>query len=385
MKIGVPCETTPGETRVAITPDVVSRLAKKDHEVLVQAGAGVQAAFPDAAYTEVGATIVEGAADLWSGVDLVAKVQPPRALDGDAHEVDLLAEGGALVSLLFPFTEHDLVRRLAERKVTSFALDRVPRITRAQSMDVLSSQSTVAGYKAVLIAAQRSPRFFPMLTTAAGTIPPGKVVVLGAGVAGLQAIATARRLGAVVKAYDIRAACKEQVESLGATFIDLGLDDDEDAETEGGYAKQLSEERQEAERQALAGFLADADVIVTTALVPGRPAPRLITDSMFEKLEPGTVILDMGAETGGNCSKTVPGEDVVVDGVLVLGPKNLPATMPDHASRMFGRNIFELSKLLAPEADFTVDLEDEVVVGCCITHEGEVIHPETKERLGEAS
>ena len=372
MKIAVPKESRAEETRVAITPDVVKRLVQAEHEVVVETGAGALAAHPDSEFEEAGASVGEG---VEAGADLVLRVNPPTP-----EEVARIPEGAALISLLFPLSEHDLVRSLADQKVTAYALDRVPRITRAQSMDVLSSQSTVAGYMAVLMAATRTPRFFPMLTTAAGTIRPAKVYVLGAGVAGLQAIATARRLGAVVKAYDIRAATREQVQSLGADFIDLpDLGDMEDA---GGYARALTPEEVAKQQAALGDVLAEADVIITTALVPGRPAPKLITAEMAEKLRSGTVVLDMAAETGGNCEHTKAGEDVELDGVLYLGPVNIPARLPQHASQMFAKNLLNLIKNLAPDGPLAKDLDDDVTVGCMITDGGEVIEAATRDAMG---
>lgn len=372
MKIAVPKETRAGETRVAITPDVVRKLVQAEHEVVIEKDAGVLAAHSDAEYEEAGATIGEG---VEAGADLILRINPPTP-----DEVGRIPEGAATICLLFPLSEHDLVRSLAERNITAYALDRVPRITRAQSMDVLSSQSTVAGYMAVLLAATRTPRFFPMLTTAAGTIRPAKVYVLGVGVAGLQAIATARRLGAVVKAYDIRAATREQVQSLGADFIDLP--DLGDMEDEGGYARALTPEEVAKQQAALGDVLAEADVIITTALVPGRPAPKLITEEMAAKLQSGAVVLDMAAETGGNCERTKTGEDVLADGVLYMGPVNLPARLPQHASQMFAKNLLNLIKNLAPEGDLAKDLEDDVTLGCMITNGGEVIEKATREAMG---
>jgi NAD(P) transhydrogenase subunit alpha len=379
MKVAIPREVTTGESRVAATPDVVKRLVKKGFEVLIQKGAGEASFFPDSEYEEAGATLVEDARALFSQADLIFKVNAPEALPDGGHEIDLMREGAGILALLFPLNLHELVQRLADRKVTSFSLDQVPRITRAQSMDVLSSQSTVAGYKAVLLAATRTPKFFPMLTTAAGTIRPGKVVILGVGVAGLQAIATARRLGAVVKAYDIRAATKEQVESLGATFIELP--EIGDMETEGGYAKELTPEQVKEQQMHLAEHLQEADVIVTTALIPGRPAPRLITKEMATKLRPGTVVLDMAAEAGGNCELTQAGEDVTLDGVVYMGPRNIPGSMPQHASQMFSRNLLNLLLHLAPEGELAMDFEDAITVGSCITHEGKVVQKATRKAM----
>lgn len=373
MKVAIPKERFPGETRVAVPPEGVQRFVKKGFEVLVEAGAGAAASHSDAEYEEAGATVVSSSEALYAEADLVVRIHAP-----EGEDLDLLKEGQAVIGLLFPLTNHELVDQLVSKKVDSFSLDQVPRITRAQSMDVLSSQSTVAGYKAVLEASTRTPKFFPMLTTAAGTIRPAKVTVLGAGVAGLQAIATARRLGAVVQGYDIRAATKEQVESLGASFLELPSIGE--TETQGGYARELSEEEKKLQQQHLAEALSDSDVIVTTALIPGRPAPVLITEAMAEKLKPGCVVLDMAAANGGNCEPTRPGEDVVAHGVTYVGPTNLPATLPQHASQMFGRNLFNLLVHLAPEGELAFDFEDEITKGCCITHQGTLRHEATLAR-----
>jgi NAD(P) transhydrogenase subunit alpha len=353
VKVGVPKETTAGERRVALVPESVRRLPD-GVEVVVEAGAGEAASFPDEAYREAGAAV----GDPWEA-DVVAKVQKPSE-----PELARLRDGQALVAFLQPLTDRDGVDRLAARGVTGFALEAVPRITRAQPMDALSSQATVAGYKAVLIAAERLPKFFPMLMTAAGTVAPAKVLVLGAGVAGLQAIATARRLGAVVSGFDVRPVVREQVESLGATFLDLGVTGEQ---TEGGYAKELTPEQQAAQQEALQRAIADMDVVVTTALVPGRDAPKLITAGAVEAMRPGSVILDLAAEAGGNCELTEPGEIVEREGVTIVGLTNLPSTMPFHASQLLSRNITSLLGLLAPEGELRLDWEDEVVAGACVT------------------
>jgi NAD(P) transhydrogenase subunit alpha len=327
MKIGIPQETAPGERRVALVPEAVGRLVKGGHQVTLEAGAGVEAGFPDAAYAAAGAT----AGDPW-GADVVCKVQKPSPA-----EVARLREGGALVGVLQAATSADLLRQLAQRRITAFSLELLPRITRAQPMDVLSSQATVAGYKAVLLAAATTPRFFPMLVTAAGTLPPARVLVLGAGVAGLQAIATARRLGAVVSAFDVRAAVKEQIESLGAKF--LAMDQPVEGEGSGGYAKELSQDQHQRELAFLAHSVKDADVVVTTAAIPGKRAPVLVTRAAVEGMRPGSVIVDLAAETGGNCELTQAGTPVLHQGVTILGPINLPATVPQHASQMYARNV----------------------------------------------
>jgi NAD(P) transhydrogenase subunit alpha len=352
MRVGVPKETAPGESRVAIVPETIGRL--KGLDVVVEAGAGEAAGFPDAAYTEAGATI----GDPWSA-EVVAKVAPPTA-----EEAGRLANGQVLIGFLQPLTDREGVARLQAAGVVGFALESVPRITRAQSMDALSSQATVGGYKAALIAADRLPRFMPMLMTAAGTIPPAKVLVLGAGVAGLQAIATARRLGAVVSSFDVRPAVKEQVESLGATFLDLGIQGEE---TEGGYARELTPEQQAAQQAELQARIPQFDAIITTAAIPGRAAPRLVTAEAVRAMRPGSVIVDLAAETGGNCELTRPGEIYEEGGVTIVGTTNLPSTMPTHASQLLSRNVAALLGLIAKDGALALDWDDEVVAGTCVT------------------
>jgi NAD(P) transhydrogenase subunit alpha len=352
MRVGVPKETAPGESRVAIVPETVGRLAGL--EVVVEAGAGEAAGFPDAAYTEAGATI----GDPW-GAEVVAKVAPPTA-----DEAGRLRDGQVLIGFLQPLTDRDGIARLQSAGVVGFALESVPRITRAQSMDALSSQATVGGYKAALIAADRLPRFLPMLMTAAGTIPPAKVLVLGAGVAGLQAIATARRLGAVVSSFDVRPAVKEQVESLGATFLDLGIQGEE---SEGGYARELTPEQQAAQQAELQARIPQFDAIITTAAIPGRAAPRLVTAEAVRAMRPGSVIVDLAAETGGNCELTRAGEIVDEGGVTIVGTTNLPATMPTHASQLLSRNVAALLGLIVEDGALALNWEDEVVAGTCVT------------------
>src|SRR6266508_3085007 len=354
MRIGVPKETTAGERRVAVVPETVGRL--NGITVAVERGAGVGAGFSDDAYREAGAELVD---DAWTGVDAVVKVAKPSEA-----EADRLASGQLLIGFLQPLTDTALVERLQARGVVAFAMESIPRITRAQPMDALSSQATVSGYKAVLLAADRLPKFFPMLTTAAGTVPPAKVLVLGAGVAGLQAIATARRLGAVVSGFDVRPVVKEQVESLGATFLELGVRGEE---TEGGYARELTEEQQQQQQTELEKRLPDFDVVITTALVPGRPAPRLIPASAVEAMRPGSVVVDLAAEAGGNCELTRPGEEIVDGGVSIVGFTNLPATMPAHASQLYARNVMALLQHLAPNGELALDWEDEITAGACVT------------------
>ena len=365
MKIGVPKETAANERRVALVPDAVGRLVKTGLEVVVEQGAGAAAAFPDDAYRAAGAGLVATPSDVFGKSDVVLKVQPPAP-----PEVGLCREGTALVAVFQPAAERDVVAALAARKVTAFSLALLPRITRAQPMDVLSSQATVAGYKAVLLAATTAGRLFPMLVTAAGTLPPARVLVLGAGVAGLQAIATARRLGAVVSAFDVRPAVKEQVESLGAKFLQLEID--EQAEAAGGYAKQLSEETHRRELAFIAQHVKDTDVVITTAAIPGKRAPILITADAVRGMKPGAVIVDVAAETGGNCEVTEPGTEVRLAGVVVLGPLNLPSTLPLHASQMYAKNISSFLLHVTRDGTLVVDFDDEIIRETCVTHAGEV-------------
>src|SRR5713226_6050379 len=368
MNIGVPKETAANERRVAVTPDVAGKLVKSGFSVLVERGAGEAASFGDEAYGAAGVRLVGTAADAFGQSDVVLKVQPPSA-----QEARLSREGGALVALFQPSAERETVSQLAARKVTAFSLALLPRITRAQPMDVLSSQATVAGYKAVLLAAAATGRFFPMLVTAAGTLPPARVLVLGAGVAGLQAIATARRLGAVVSAFDVRAAVKEQVESLGAKF--LAMADQVTAEGAGGYAAELSEDQHKRELEFLARSVKDADVVVTTAAIPGKRAPILVTRSGVEGMRPGSVVVDLAAETGGNCELTQPGTTSEHHGVTILGPVNLPATVPLHASQMYARNVTSFLNHLVKDGKLQLDFTDEITRATCVTHDGKVLRP----------
>jgi H+-translocating NAD(P) transhydrogenase subunit alpha len=359
VKVGVPRETAPGERRVALVPEIVSRLAPGGFDVVLERGAGEAASFPDAAFVEAGATI----GDPWD-TDLVAKVRKPSE-----DEAGRLRDGQVLVGFLQPLTDQEGIARVAARGVTAFAMESIPRITRAQPMDALSSQATVSGYKAVVLAADRLPRFLPMLMTAAGTVAPAKVLVIGAGVAGLQAIATARRLGAVVFGFDVRPVVKEQVESLGATFLELGVVGEE---TEGGYARELSEDEQRRQQEELEARVGDFDVVITTALIPGRPAPKLIPRSAIESMQPGSVIVDLAAEAGGNAELTQPDEEVVHEGVTILGPTNLPSSMPYHASQLYARNVSALVEHLAPEGELRLDFGDEITAGACVTRKEEV-------------
>jgi NAD(P) transhydrogenase subunit alpha len=360
MRVGVPRETAAGENRVALIPEVAGRLVKAGSTVLVERGAGDAAGFRDADYTEAGAQVV-GADELYAQADAVVRVAKPA---GD--EISRLREGVVLIGFLQPLTDEETIRQLAGRGVVAFAMESIPRITRAQPMDALSSQSTVAGYKAALIAADRLPRFFPMLMTAAGTVPPAKVLVLGAGVAGLQAIATAHRLGAVVSGFDVRPVVREQVESLGATFLDLGVVGEQ---TEGGYARELTPEQQAQQQQALEERIPEFDAVITTALIPGRPAPKLIPAAAVRGMRPGSVVVDLAAEAGGNCELTQPGEIADVDGVIVVGLLNLPSAMAAHASQLYSRNVLALLQHLAPDGELTLDWDDEITAGACVTRE----------------
>jgi NAD(P) transhydrogenase subunit alpha len=359
MRIGVPKETASDERRVALVPELVTKLTESGIDVVVEAGAGEAAAFTDEAFREAGAEL----GDPWAA-EVVAKVRKPSD-----EELGRLREGQVLIGFIQPLTDQEGIERLASRGVTAFAMESIPRITRAQSMDALSSQATVSGYKAVVLAADRLPKFLPMLMTAAGTVAPAKVLVIGAGVAGLQAIATARRLGAVVSGFDVRPVVKEQVESLGAKFLELGVVGEE---TEGGYARELSEEEQRRQQEELEARIGDFDVVITTALIPGRPAPRLIPRSAIESMRPGSVIVDLAAEAGGNAELTQAEKEVSHDGVTILGPTNLPSSMPYHASQLYARNVSALVQHLAPEGELKLDFEDEITAGACVTRKEEV-------------
>jgi H+-translocating NAD(P) transhydrogenase subunit alpha len=355
MQLSVPTETATSEKRVAIAPDAIGRFKKLGVDVVVQKGAGVAAGFRDDAYLAAGARLEADAKSTMAGASVVAKVQPPTA-----DEIALIPEGATLISLMRPGQNNGLAALLSARNINALALELVPRITRAQSMDVLSSQATITGYKAVLIGAEHLPKFLPMLTTAAGNITPGKAFILGAGVAGLQAIATARRLGAVVSAFDVRPAVKEQVQSLGATFVAADLAQ-AGAETAGGYAKEQSSDEQARTLAAIANHIKDVDLVVSTAQIPGKPAPRLITADMVKSMRAGAVIVDCAAESGGNCELSRPGETIVAHDVTIIAPLNLPSTVPFHASQMFGRNIFELMKPHVKEGKFEFNPSDEIL------------------------
>jgi len=371
IKIAVPKEEAPGERRVALVPEVAGKLVRQGHAVAVESGAGVGAHYLDDAYEKVGAQLVEQRAELLGGAQIVLKVQPPTE-----DEIDALPEGAVLIGFMYPHRYPERVAKMRDKKLTVFAMELVPRITRAQAMDALSSQATVAGYKAALIAADTIDRFLPMLTTAAGTIRPAQVLVLGAGVAGLQAIATAKRLGAVVSAYDVRRAAGEQVRSLGAKFLELEID----AEAEGGYARELTEEEKAKERAMVEEAIVAADIVITTANIPGRRAPVLVTKAMVERMKPGSVIVDLAAESGGNCEVTRPGETVQVGDVRVVGPLNLPSALAVHASEMYAKNLHNfLELILTEEGGLELDWDDEILAGSVLVHAGEIKHAPTRE------
>ncbi len=366
MRVGVPTETAEGERRVALVPEVVRRLAPKGLEILVQSGAGAAALLPDSAFSDAGARVAADADEVWKA-DVVVKVAAPSA-----QEIGQLGDHSLLIGFLAPLTAPQTTSALASAGATAFAMEAIPRISRAQSMDALSSQSNVAGYRAALLGAEQMGRFYPMLMTAAGTIPPAKVLVLGAGVAGLQALATARRLGAQTTGYDVRPEVAEQVRSLGAQFLDLGLE----ASGEGGYARELTDEEKQRQQQALSEAIARFDVVITTALVPGRPAPRLVTAAAVEAMKPGSVIVDLAGESGGNCELTEPGETVVRHDVKIVSPLNLPADMPEHASQLYARNVQALLELfLGDDGELALNWDDEIIKGACVVRDGEIVHP----------
>jgi H+-translocating NAD(P) transhydrogenase subunit alpha len=378
MRVGVPKETAEREKRVALVPEVVRKLTQREHEVLVESGAGQAALIPDALFKEAGASVASDTGAIW-GADVVVKVAPPSA-----EEIGRLGSDSVLIGFLEPLTAADAVRSLAESGATGFALEAVPRISRAQSMDALSSQSNVAGYRAALMGAQLLGRFYPLLMTAAGTVRPAKVLVLGAGVAGLQAIATARRLGAAVTGYDVRSAVAEQVESLGADFLELEAG--KGAEGEGGYARELTEEEKAAQQRELTDAITEFDVVITTALVPGRVAPRLVTAEAVERMKPGAVVVDLAGEAGGNCELSEPGETVVKHDVTIAAPLNVPSTMAEHASQLYARNIQSLLELMTgEEGDLRLDFEDEIIAGACVTRGGEIVHEGAKKAAGAAA
>ena len=376
MKVATPKERTQDERRVALVPDTATKLIAARLEVAVEAGAGSGAFIPDDAFRQSGVEVVAGVSELLEDADAVLKVQAPTSA-----EVELLKKDAVLISFLQPATQGDVVKALARRGVTAFSLELVPRISRAQSMDALSSQASAAGYKAVLMAANRLGKFFPMMMTAAGTVAPARVLVMGAGVAGLQAIATARRLGAVVSAYDVRPAVKEEVQSLGATFIELPL---ETQEGEGGYAREQSEEFLRKQRQLLGEHIAKSDVLITTAAIPGRRAPLLVTADMVKGMRPGSVIVDLASETGGNVELTEPGKDVDVNDVTIMGTRNVPSTMPLHTSQLYARNVANLLLHLVKDGAITLDFQDEITKGACVTHGGEIVNERAKQLVSSS-
>ena len=380
VKIGVVKETAERETRVALAPVSAARFTRGGIDVLVETGAGGLAFFTDEAYREAGAEIAPDAANVYANADVIVKVAAPSV-----EETGVLRDGQILVAVLQPLTSHELVGALAERGVTAFSLDAIPRIARAQPMDVLSSQASIAGYKAVLIAADTLGKHLPMMTTAAGTMPPARGLVLGAGVAGLQAIATGRRLGAVMSAFDVRPAVKEQVQSLGATFIEDEELQRAQAETAGGYAREQTADERERSQALVRRHVGASDFVITTALVPGRPAPKLITREMVEDMAAGSVIVDLAAETGGNCELTAPGETIVHEGVIINGPINVPSSLPVHASLMFSRNAQSFLDLLVKDGEVVVDLEDVIVRDSLITRGGEITHDATREAMKGAA
>ena len=374
MLIGVPTETAPGERRVALVPETVGRLAKAGHTVIVQRGAGTSASFTDEAYATAGATLAADAAEVFAKAEFVAKVVRPNE-----GELQSMRPGQTLLAFLAPLGDPQSVEKYAARKITALSMDAIPRTTRAQSMDALSSQANIAGYKAVLIAANESPRFLPMLTTSAGTIKAQKVFVIGAGVAGLRAIATAKRLGATTSGYDTRAAVKEQVQSLGAAFveIDLGIS----GEGTGGYARALTDEEQAAQQRILSRYIHTIDIVITTAAVPGRRAPLLVSEDAVRGMRPGSVIVDLAAETGGNCALTKAGETIVESGVTIVGTTNLPSTMPFDASVLYSRNIAALLDVIAKDGALVLDENDEIVRGTTIVRDGTIVHEPTNAAL----
>lgn len=376
IRVAVPKEKTGGERRVSAVPETANRLVKKGFEVLVESGAGEGANNPDEAYEKAGAKIVKDARELLTSAQVILKVRPP-----EAGEISLLKPGTVLVGFLFAHEDPGRVKLLRDRKATFFAMELIPRVTRAQSMDALSSQATVAGYKSVLLAANLAGRFFPMLTTAAGTVRPAKVLILGVGVAGLMAIATARRLGAIVSAYDVRRAVKEQVQSLGARFLETEVD----AEAHGGYARELTEEEKLRQRELVSAHVSRADVVITTAQIPGKKAPRLVTEEMVSAMKPGSVIVDLAAESGGNCALTKPGCVVCQNGVMISGPLNLPGELAVHASEMYSKNILNFLLLATMEGQsLEPDFNDEIIAGSVVTHHGEILHEGVKRILEEA-
>ena len=378
MIIGIPREVVAGETRVSMVPSLVQNIVRDKHDVIVERGAGTHASFSDELYSKAGAKVANTAAEVYRKANIILKVQSP-AKSSRTLESDLFMTGATYIGFLQPLANTAVISSFLKRKVTGFSMEYIPRITRAQSMDALSSMATVAGYKAVLLATEKLGKMFPLLMTAAGTVPPATVLVLGAGVAGLQAIATAKRLGAKVEAFDPRPAVMEQVKSLGATFVEMEMP--EDAETKGGYAKELSPEFIKKELEAIAARLPKVNVVITTAQIFGKRAPLLITKEMVKQMPPGSVIIDLAAEQGGNCEWTKAGTTVVKDGVSIVGAVNLPASIPVDASQLYARNVYNLFKLLYPKPDATPDFDDEVVKGACITRDGAIVNEQVRKSL----
>lgn len=381
MLIGVPREIASGERRVALVPEVVSLLTRAGHRVVVERGAGLRAGFTDEAYRTAGCDLADSAADIYATAQMILKVQRPGRDEGGEAELDQMKEGSVLIGLLQPSGDPALFQQLAERRITACTMELVPRTTRAQMMDALSSQSTVAGYKAVLLAANALQKFFPMLMTAAGTVRPARVLVIGAGVAGLQAIATARRIGAVVEAFDTRPVVKEQVQSLGATFIELDLHG-EDAQDAGGYARELSKDHIRREKELIHKRALQADVVITTALVPGKPAPMLVDAETVAAMRPGSVIVDLAGEQGGNCELSVPGETVVRHDVTIIAPLHISSELAFHASQMYAKNVAALVTLLAPKGELNLNFGDDIINAVCVTADGDIRHAPTRQRLG---
>ena len=385
MIVGVVKESFPNEARVAMVPALVPQLAKAGIEVVIESGAGDAAGFLDTEYSAKGAKVVSERAEVFKTADLVAQVRALGANpDVGAADLDLLRDGQTVVGVCEPLTEHESNKKMADKGVTLFSMEMMPRITRAQSMDILSSMATIAGYKAVLMAANELPKMFPMMMTAAGTVAPARVFVVGAGVAGLQAIASAKKLGAIVEAYDVRPAVKEQVESLGGKFVELELETDT-AEDAGGYAKELGEDFYRKQREMMNKVIAGSDVVITTAAIPGKKAPILVTTEMVEGMHPGSVVIDLAAERGGNCDLTKAGETVVHNGVKIIGPVNIPTTVPYHASQMYAKNIATFLLHLVDEGNLKIDTEDEITEGTLITHGGKVVNTRVLEAMGASS
>ena len=381
MLIGVPREIASGERRVALVPEVVSQLTRAGHRVVVERGAGLRAGFTDEAYRAAGCDLADSAEEIYSTAQMILKVQRPGRAEVGEAELDQMKEGSVLIGLLQPSGNPALFQQLAERQIIACSMELVPRTTRAQMMDALSSQSTVAGYKAVLLAANALQKFFPMLMTAAGTVRPARVLVIGAGVAGLQAIATARRIGAVVEAFDTRPVVKEQVQSLGATFVELDLRG-EDAQDAGGYARELSKDHIRREKELIHKRALKADVIITTALIPGRPAPVLVDAETVAAMQPGSVIVDLAGEQGGNCELSVPGESVVTHDVTIIAPLHISSDLAFHASQMYAKNVAALVVLLAPKGELNLNFSDDIINAVCVTAAGEIRHAPTRQRLG---